>query len=150
MISVNSSGLQNTKYYTEMLKTQADKSIIEDKTSEIIDKIKDGENETSYQTGSSSMTQSEWKNMLKKVDNSIIEMKENLKIKEEQAKKQQEEKNKLKKIEGKKEKLKEIDEKNREENEELNDRIEENEEKKDNELQEITDKMLSELFKDRD
>lgn len=58
--------------------------LIVEKKQELLKRIKTGEEETTFQIGGSSMTQTEWKRLIGKVDHAIEEIKEEQDVREEQ------------------------------------------------------------------
>lgn len=119
-------------------KTQEDfASLVSQKQEEVKERIKNGEEETSFQIGGTSMTQTEWKGLIGKVDHAIEQIKEEQEIKQQQQTKEQLEAETKKDVKEEHEILEKQDEK-REEEQELK------------EEQEVNENMVLELLKDRD
>lgn len=109
--------------------------IVKQKRQDVYDSLEKGEEETSFPIGASSMTQSEWKNLIRKVDKTIVEIK-----KEQEIKKQQD----LKKIRQKSEKEKRVRQEER-----LKEEKESAEEKKEI-IDEIIEERVLKLLKERE
>jgi hypothetical protein len=112
-------------------------SLVSQKKEEVKERIKNGEEETSFQIGGTSMTQTEWKSLIGKVDHAVEQIKEEQEIKQQQQVKEKLETDTKKEVKEEQEILEKQDEK-KEEEQELK------------EEQEVTENMVLELLKDRD
>jgi hypothetical protein len=151
-VKLTEQSTQNPTEYFEKNKTSGEFSnLMLKKKEEILERYQNGEEESTFQTGASSMTQLEWKRLIGKVDNAIEQIKKEQKIKEkQQIKKEQKAKKELKTREQKDVKKEQKEKEIKKEQREEEVREEKEEKKKLEEAEVVTESMVLELLKDRD